>query len=428
MANEQWIGICQKADEGVLFYNTELEKYYWTSGHQPGDGDFDPTPVTVSEAKDIYAEYGGSGWNWDNPGSATGENTPTTNTGEYVDGPVVKGMATWWADDAELYMYTKRGEFLSFEEFKDRYAGLGISDEAMRDQYNKYAKSFDVKQENMKLGSQQDMLSMAESYMKMMPGYGAYSQYIPWYLQHVKDLQEEELGQYPGQLTVGRPEEQEQIMDLLGQQLSGGDIEKAYKEIEEAYRGAYEDYQPALKKAWEENALAPAKEQLQALGLSGASPGIEMMAGLGEDYAIEEAALLRDSKLGLAQAMANTESAKLSALTGTSGLMMDILGRDEARQRANIGTSYQDWLTRQNYQREAAGLGGSVLGTSAGALSSAMGQGLTGAGTLYQGQLSTDQMLAQQGFDWDVMKAEQKFMAPFLEMANQPIPVGGGKK
>jgi hypothetical protein len=89
----------------------------------------------------------------------------------------------------------------------------------------------------------------------------------------------------------------------------------------------------------------------------------------------------------------------------------------EATQRTNQGLQYQDWLTHQNDQYTRLGMGGQAMNTSAGALSSAAGQGIQAAEIPYS-----------QGNAYDIMGIENAFMQPFYEASSQSSGGGGGKK
>jgi len=117
---------------------------------------------------------------------------------------------------------------------------------------------------------------------------------------------------------------------------------------------------------------------------------------------------------------ANQMVALGQAETGAMGQGMSqlsgLVGGEEARQRSNIGVEYQDYLTRQQDPFQRLGLGAQAMSTSAGALSSAAGQSIQAAEIPYS-----------QGNAWDMMNAENTFMAPFYEKMSQPVSSGGGK-
>ena len=331
----------------------------------------------------------------------------------------------WWLPDIVSSINSgnklSKDDFISslrtYEEQSGQDWDLGGNEDAWYSNYNTAYSGFSRQQQEQ--GQQQNISQywdMMQQYIQSQPGYEAYSQYIPWALQNIKQLQQQGLPQYPGQLQIGDPAQEGQILDYLGGQMFDGGIEQAYGGIAEAYKGAFDDFQPAMRAAWEETTQKPAEERLQAMGLAGSTPGMEMMADIGGRYSLQEAAAGRESDIGYARALAGVEEAKQGAFGRGAQMTMGILGTQEARERANIGLGYQDWLTREGWGRAGAGLGLGALGTSAGALSAGAGQGLQFGGQIFDVQNM-----------WDVTRQEQSFMGPLMQQAGQPIDTGGGK-
>jgi len=158
-------------------------------------------------------------------------------------------------------------------------------------------------------------------------------------------------------------------------------------------------------------------ERLEMLGLSGASPGMEMTAGVNQDFAIDKAMAGANADNVYAGQMMNVEQARQGAMGATGQSMVGLMGMGEATQRANIGTEYQDWMAHQQDQYTRLGMGGQAMNTSAGALSAAAGQSIQAAEIPYA-----------QGSAWDMMQSENAFMAPFYEAMSKSPGGGGGKK
>ena len=168
---------------------------------------------------------------------------------------------------------------------------------------------------------------------------------------------------------------------------------------------------------YQETVVNPMQEKLNRMGMSGSTPGMEMTAGAGQGYAIQRAQAGAAYDQQYAQQLMGVEQARQGAWGQAGGQMQNLMGSDEARQRANIGSTYQDYLTRQNDQYTRLGLAGNAMQTSAGYLSSASGQAIQAA-----------EIPFAQGSAWDMMQAENQFMAPFYQTMTQPVSSGGGGK
>ena len=144
---------------------------------------------------------------------------------------------------------------------------------------------------------------------------------------------------------------------------------------------------------------------------------MEMTAGVGQDFAIDKAMAGANADNVYAGQMMNVEQARQGAMGATGQSMVGLMGMGEATQRANIGTEYQDWMAHQQDPFQRLGMGTQNMGISAGALSTAAGQSIQAAEIPYA-----------QGSAWDMMNAENTFMAPYYEAMSKSPGGGGGKK
>jgi len=153
------------------------------------------------------------------------------------------------------------------------------------------------------------------------------------------------------------------------------------------------------------------------MGMAGSTPGAEMALGAGKSYAIGRALAGANADNTFAGQLMGVEQARAGAMGQAGAQMQGLMQQGEATQRANIGTEYQDWMTHQNDQYTRLGMGANTMQTSAGALSANAAQGLQASGTIYE-----------QGNAWDMMNAQNSFMAPYMDAASKQLPSSGGKK
>ena len=258
----------------------------------------------------------------------------------------------------------------------------------------------------------QDMQNFVES----QPGYQAMSEFMPQHIQRINELEQGQMDPYTGQLTVQDPWQRNAMLGQLGGEYFGGLNEK-YDEFGGMFKSTKEALLPQMDKNFKEQVSDPMAERLEMLGLSGASPGMEMTAGVNQDFAIDRAMAGAQAENVYAGQMMGVEQARQGAMGQTGAQMQGLMGMGEATQRTNQGLQYQDWLTHQNDQYQRLGMGAAAMNTSAGALSSAAGQSINAA-----------EIPFSQASSWDMAQADQAFMAPYMEMMNQPISSGGGKK
>jgi len=300
------------------------------------------------------------------------------------------------------------------DEFKDKFPGSTTAD------YNNYTEIYDGRTAHNQKADEAGLTSTywadLQKFMESQPGYEAYSQFIPEHLQRINELEQGQMDPYTGQLTVQDPWQREAMLGRLGQDFFGGHDEK-YDEFGGMFRSTKEALLPQMDKNFKEQVSDPMAERLEMLGLSGASPGMEMTAGVGQDFAIDKAMAGAQADNVFAGQMMGVEQARQGAMGATGQSMVGLMGMGEATQRANIGTEYQDWMAHQQDPYTRLGMGGQAMNTSAGALSSAAGQSIQAAEIPYA-----------QGSAWDMMTAENNFMAPFYTEMAKPVSSGGGKK
>ena len=371
-------------------------------GNYPGQGDNAPTRSNSGEHGSMFEQ--GNSWYQGND-----------------DWWYVNGKWRWkgWSDqDGELYTMTKSHQKLTEEEFKDRYKDRGLTDAQLAMEYDTYSMSYETKQINMQ---QADETALTDTYwqdmqnfMESMPGYDAYSQFIPEHLQRINEFEQGSMDPYTGQLTVGQDPYTSQMMNYLGNELFGG-IDQTYDQLGGMFSNTRDAFLPAMDANYQEHVVNPMQEKLNAMGMSGSTPGMEMTAGAGQDYAIQRAQAGAQMDNTYANQMMGVEQARQGAW-GQSGTMMgNLIGGEEARQRSNIGVQYQDWMAHQQDPFQRLGLGAQAMNTSAGALSSAAGQSIQAAEIPYA-----------QGSAWDMMSAENEFMKPYYDAMSEPVSSGGG--
>ena len=232
--------------------------------------------------------------------------------------------------------------------------------------------------------------------------------YYPWAWEQMTREPEA----YPGGFDIPVDPREEQ---LIGMQM--GRIGQV-PDLASAWEGAFESYLPQFRRSYEEHTRRPAEERLQAMGLAGSSPGMGMMAGLGENQAIQEASMRQDTRVNQAMAkeqMFNLEGAQM-------GAAFDMLGPGRQRAQSQQQMQHGDWLRQQGQPAEYAM-----------AMGAPMAQGALGAMTgIYQsGQQGRSLMAASQMQHqnaWQMMQAEQQYMAPFLQMANRPVEIPPGNQ
>lgn len=336
--------------------------------------------------------------------------------GDYTGDVNDIGQGLFWADDEGLYNMTKgQTGMLSYSEFKERYGGV-----ATRGQYDLYETSYKTRGINNQRREEQGLTDTywqdMQQFMQAQPGYEAYSKFIPDYLDRLTRLQEGQIDPFTGQLTVAQDPRQAQMMDYLGGDIFGG-IDRRYDEIGGRFRSVKEEFLPAMDVNYQETVVNPMQEKLNRMGLGGSTPGMEMTAGAGQGYAIQRAQAGAAMDQQFAGQMMGVEQARQGAWMQSGGMLGNLIGADEARQRANIGTTYQDYMMRQQDQFQRLGLAGQAMGTSAGALSSMAGQAIGAA-----------EIPFAQGSAWDMAQWEMGQMAPYYETMSQPIETGGGGK
>jgi hypothetical protein len=221
---------------------------------------------------------------------------------------------------------------------------------------------------------------------------------------------------YTGQLTVQDPWQRRAMLARQGQDYFGG-IDEKYDEFGSMFKSTKDALLPQMQSNFDEQVAAPMAERLEMLGLSGSSPGMEMTAGVGQDFAIDKAMAGANADNTYAGQMMGVESARQGAMGATGQSMVGLMQQGEATQRTNQGLQYQDWLTHQNDQYTRLGMGGQAMNTSAGALSASAGQGISAAQIPYD-----------QGNAYLMNTIQNDFMAPYMDQAGQQLPSSGGKK
>jgi len=318
-----------------------------------------------------------------------------------------------WA--AILWPNVKRhGGLWTPEDFKERFPGTTLGD------YEKYKEQYNISQENAQMASQNQLDSTywaaLQNFMEAQPGYEAYSQFIPQHLQRINELEQGQMDPYTGQLTVQDPWQRRAMLARQGQDYFGG-IDEKYDEFGSMFKSTKDALLPQMQSNFDEQVAAPMAERLEMLGLSGSSPGMEMTAGVGQDFAIDKAMAGANADNTYAGQMMGVESARQGAMGQTGQQMQSLMQQGEATQRTNQGLQYQDWLTHQNDQYTRLGMGGQAMQTSAGALSASAGQGISAAQIPYD-----------QGNAYLMNTIQNDFMAPYMDAASQQLPSSGGKK
>ena len=258
-----------------------------------------------------------------------------------------------------------------------------------------------------------------QTFMSMVPGA---QEFMEFYLPHIQKMMEAQPEAYP-----------------MGFDLEAGDTEKRLKQMQmarlgqipdlaAAYEGAYENYLPAYKRRYEENTLKPAQEQLAALGLDTSSAGMDYVGKLGEDQAITEAALWQDMQLGKASAQQQMFGLEDQQL----GAAWDMSGREAQRQYDTQRMQYADWLRQTGQQAELASmLGTPTYNTMLGSMTNVFNTGQSGAASLGSSMMGAQSGLASTMYNAQANAAmtqwESNFMAPYLNMANQPVKPSSGK-
>lgn len=259
-----------------------------------------------------------------------------------------------------------------------------------------------------------------QTFLQNVPGA---KEFMGWYLPHIQSMMEAQPEAYPMGFDLGAGENEQRLMRMQMQRL--GQI----PDLASAYEGAYENYLPVYQRRYQENTLKPAQEQLAALGLEGSSAGMDYVGKLGEEQSITEAGLWQDMQLGKANAqqqMYNLEGAQL-------GAAWDMSGREAQRSYDTQRMEYADWLRQTGQQAEWAGmLGTPAYQSTLGAMTSVFNTGQSGAAGMQSSQMGANAGLMSSIYGTNMQAAlaqqEMAFMQPYLNMANQPVQMSGGKK
>ena len=235
---------------------------------------------------------GGDGKNLGEHGSMFNRSNDYYNNNP--DWDYINGQWRWrgWSDDADLTQRTHNHQKMDWDTFRERYKDRGLTEAQLKIEYNQYDTSYET---NQATRLQHDEAQLTDTYwsdmqnfMESMPGYDAYSQFIPQHLQRINEFEQGSMDPYTGQLTVGKDPYTTQMMDYLGGQLSGG-IEGRYNEYEGMFRNVKDEFLPAMDANYQEQVVNPMQEKLNTMGMSGSTPGMEMTASAGQDYAIQRA-------------------------------------------------------------------------------------------------------------------------------------------
>lgn len=256
-------------------------------------------------------------------------------------------------------------------------------------------------------------------------------EFMEFYLPHIMSLMKAQPEAYEPGFDLAAGANEKKLMDMQMARL--GQI----PDIASAYDQAYDNYLPVYQRRYQENTLKPAQEQLAALGMEGSSAGMDYVGKLGEEQSITEAGLWQDMQLGKAgaqQQMFNLQGTQL-------GAAWDMSGREAQRSYDTQRMEYADWLRQTGQQAELASmLGTPTYNTMLGTMGSVYSTGLSSASGLASSGISAgasryaanaglagQQYAAQMGLY--SQQLEQQFMAPYLEMASQPVQISsGGKK
>lgn len=253
-------------------------------------------------------------------------------------------------------------------------------------------------------------------------------EFMEFYLPHIMDLMKAQPEAYGPGFDLGAGENEKRLMQMQMDRL--GQV----PDLAKAYEGAFDAYLPMLEREYSQS-VEETQGRLEALGLSGSSPGLEILSDMGAEHAAQVSGLRKD--LDIQRAQAKTD---MFNLQGTQlGAAWDMTSREAQRQYDTQRMEYADWLRQTGQQAELASLLGTptyntMLGTMGGVystgLSSAAGvasSGISAGASRYAANagLAGQQYAAQMGLY--SQQLEQQFMAPYLAMANQPVQVSGGK-
>jgi len=256
-----------------------------------------------------------------------------------------------------------------------------------------------------------------QTFLREVPGG---REFMEFYLPHIQAQMEEQPQAYPPGFDLGAGENEQQLMqaqmDRLGQ----------VPDIAKAYEGAFDAYLPMLEREYSQS-VEETQGRLEALGLSGSSPGLEILSDMGAEHAAQVSGLKKD--LDIQRAQAKTE---MFNLEGTQlGAAWDMSGREAQRSYDTQRMEYADWLRQTGQQTEvAAMLGTPTYNTMLGSLANVFNTGQSGAASLGSSSMAASSGMAQAQYAGQMglysQQLEQQFMAPYLAMANQPVEMSGG--
>ena len=376
---------------GDYWYNRETRKYY---------KNMDKATLDVNGYGSYDAISGGDSGG----GSGGGSGYPWNKMSDY--------MYQFNDDLGANWGWRSQGKKYTEDKFYELYPAATPEDWVIYEDMYSLGQKHKEKQDLEGLNS--SFWSDIQKYVESQPGYEAMKQFMPEHLRRINELEQGEMDPYTGQLTVEDPWQRQAMMGQLGGEMFGGGINDRYQGFADQYQNTKDELLPQMDANYMETVVNPMQEKLNAMGMSGSTPGAEMSMGAGQSYAINRALAGAQADNTFAGQLMGVEQARSGAMSQAGSQMQSLMQQGEATERANIGTSYQDWLTHQNDQYTRLGMGANTMQTSAGALSSAAGQGLQASGTIYE-----------QGNAWNMMNAQNSFMAPYLDAASQQLPSSG---
>lgn len=256
-----------------------------------------------------------------------------------------------------------------------------------------------------------------QTFLREVPGA---QDFMRFYLPHIQSMMEAQPEAYPMGFDLGAGKNEQQLMRMQMERL--GQI----PDLASAYEGAFDAYLPMLEREYSKS-VEETEGRLEALGLSGSSPGLEILSDKGSQYAAQVAGLRKDIDIQRAQAktqMFNLEGTQL-------GAAWDMSGREAQRSYDTQRMEYADWLRQTGQQAELASLLGTpTYNAMLGSMSNVFNTGQSAAAGLQGQSMASQTALAGQQYAAQMglysQQLEQQFMAPYLEMASQPVQISSG--
>jgi len=277
-------------------------------------------------------------------------------------------------------------------------------------------------------GGSTNITVAASSFWDNFPASEALEDYLSWYYGDIIPTLERQREKMPFDITIGTPEGEQRILDLLrGRIEAGRGLVPPPQDLSELFLEAEKQRLPELKRQQQEE-QAMADERLSAMGLRGSTAGFAVEKDLSNRFAVQRELLAYESDVGIARAREEDWRRQLGFQLQEEQLVdvdinayMSILGRGEERERRNIETRWREEMNVRGLPSMAA-LGMPTMQTGLGAMTDVYTAGGQIAGGIAQSQASAGASRYATSMGAQMQMQEQNFMKPFLQQAMEPLP------